>query len=101
MPVLAACFLIVLVLLCYLAVAAKTTTRRAMAVVGVVLLQLTTVFLKQVLARGSSSAADQGVEAMRAGMFFHQIRPVDRIGMYRRTEVKAMKMSIPGGGDDE
>jgi hypothetical protein len=74
--ILVAAFVVVLVLLCYVAVAARTTTRRAMAVMGLVLLQCTTFFWIQVLARAASSSADQGFQAMSASAFFYQIRPM-------------------------
>jgi hypothetical protein len=74
--ILIAAFVVVLVLLCYVAIAARTTTRRAMAVVGLVVLQCATFFWIQVFARAASSSADPSLQAMSAAAFFYQIRPV-------------------------
>ncbi|MGH8038255.1 MAG: hypothetical protein ACREPD_10965 [Stenotrophomonas sp.] len=76
MTILISIFVLVLVLLCYVAVTARTTNRRVLAVVGIFLLQFITFVWIQVLARAASSVVDQGLQAMSAGAFFYQIRPL-------------------------
>jgi len=69
-------FVVLLVLLCYLAISAKTGTRRVVAVMGMLLMQVSTFVWIQILARAASSRVDSGLESMSAAAFFYQIRPV-------------------------